>query len=42
MSREDLWGVCVLTEIGNAHFSFMELNNLEIVPLLDGWIQTHV
>ncbi|KAE9367170.1 alpha/beta-hydrolase [Stipitochalara longipes BDJ] len=27
---------------GNAHFSFMELNNMEIVPLINDWIQKHV
>jgi pimeloyl-ACP methyl ester carboxylesterase len=24
---------------GNSHFSFMELNNLQIAPLLDAWLQ---
>lgn len=28
--------------LGNAHFSFMEKNNMEIVPLLDMWIQATV
>jgi hypothetical protein len=30
------------SEPGNAHFSFMELNNLEIVPLIEAWLEKHV
>lgn len=27
---------------GNAHFSFMEMNNLQIVPFVERWMRKHV
>lgn len=27
---------------GNAHFSFMELNNMEIVSLIEDWTWKHI